>query len=146
MSTLRFARLGQLAIASQGVFAGCGAIWAVTGILCLMSPTASRIRTLSLVLNTLGLVAVILVWASMGRRLEVLGILAQSIRLATPIAFGALAGVLCERCGVINIAIEGRCSVPPASALPPHSMRSRSGSACSPPSSQAEPWPLFTRF
>jgi simple sugar transport system permease protein len=43
----------------------------------------------------------------MGRRLEVLGILSQSIRLATPITFGALAGVLCERCGVINIAIEG---------------------------------------
>lgn len=107
MSTLRFARLGQLAIASQWVFAGGGVLWAVTGVLCLMSPTASRLRTLSLAVNSLGLVAVILVWASMGRRLEVLGILAQSIRLATPIAFGALAGVLCERCGVINIAIEG---------------------------------------
>ncbi len=107
MSTLRFARLGKLAIASQWVFAGFGAIWAITGALCLMTPPVSRIRALSLVINSLGLVAVILVWASMGRRLEVLGILAQSIRLATPIAFGALAGVLCERCGVINIAIEG---------------------------------------
>jgi simple sugar transport system permease protein len=58
-------------------------------------------------MNMLGLVVVILVWASMGRRLEVLGIFSQSLRLATPIAFGALAGVLCERCGVINIAIEG---------------------------------------
>lgn len=107
VSTLRFARLGQLTIGSQWVFAGCGAMWAVTGVLCLMSPSASRLRTTALGLNTLGLVTVIVVWASMGRRLEVLGIFAQSVRLATPIAFGALSGVLCERCGVMNIAIEG---------------------------------------
>ncbi|ETX02368.1 MAG: hypothetical protein ETSY1_03845 [Candidatus Entotheonella factor] len=107
LSTLRFARLSQLIIGSRWVFAGCGALWIVTGVLALISSSTSRLRTLSLVLNTLGFVTVILIWASMGRRLEVLGILTQSIRLATPIAFGALAGVLCERCGVINIAIEG---------------------------------------
>jgi len=33
--------------------------------------------------------------------------LARTVRLATPIALGALAGILCERSGVINIAIEG---------------------------------------
>jgi ABC-type uncharacterized transport system permease subunit len=31
-----------------------------------------------------------------------------TIRLATPLVFGALAGCLCERAGVINIAIEGQ--------------------------------------
>jgi general nucleoside transport system permease protein len=31
-----------------------------------------------------------------------------TIRIATPLIFGALAGVLCERAGVINIAIEGQ--------------------------------------
>jgi simple sugar transport system permease protein len=107
ISTLRFAQLGQWVIASQWVFAGCGVIWVVTGILGLTLPAASHLRTIHLVFNMFGLVAVILVWAGIGGRLEVLGILSQSIRLATPIAFGALAGVLCERCGVINIAIEG---------------------------------------
>ncbi len=32
----------------------------------------------------------------------------ESIRTATPIILGALAGVMCERAGVINIAIEGQ--------------------------------------
>ena len=70
------------------------------------APT-SRLHTVGLGLNALSLVCSILVWASMGQRLEVLGLLAQSFRLATPIALGALAGLLCERCGVVNIGIEG---------------------------------------
>lgn len=31
-----------------------------------------------------------------------------TIRIATPLVFGAMAGVMCERAGVINIAIEGQ--------------------------------------
>ena len=106
-STLRFAQLGQLAMTSQWVFAGCGAAWLLSGVCSAIWPASARLRAVSFTLNALGFVIVVLVWASMGRRLEVLGLITQSIRLATPIAFGALAGVLCERCGVINIAIEG---------------------------------------
>ncbi|MCI0528563.1 MAG: hypothetical protein L0Y56_14075, partial [Nitrospira sp.] len=58
-------------------------------------------------IHALGVVLVILVWASMGRRIDVISMLAQSLRLATPIALGALAGILCERSGVVNIALEG---------------------------------------
>jgi len=73
----------------------------------MVAAPASRLHTVSLGLNICGLVGSILIWASMGQRLEVLGLLAQSFRLATPIALGALAGLLCERCGVVNIGIEG---------------------------------------
>jgi simple sugar transport system permease protein len=48
-----------------------------------------------------------LVWAVAGATISLTGLLAGSLLLAVPIAFGAQAGVLCERAGVINIAIEG---------------------------------------
>ncbi|GGC93027.1 ABC transporter permease [Tersicoccus solisilvae] len=36
------------------------------------------------------------------------GLLAGSVTLAVPLIFGSLSGVLCERAGVVNIAIEGQ--------------------------------------
>ena len=40
--------------------------------------------------------------------LDITGLLQNSIALAVPLILGALAGVLCERSGVINVAIEGQ--------------------------------------
>jgi simple sugar transport system permease protein len=45
--------------------------------------------------------------AASGGRTNVVTIFTESLRLATPIAIGAMAGIWCERTGVINIAIEG---------------------------------------
>ena len=50
---------------------------------------------------------VVLIWASAGSRVDIVDMLARMVRLATPIALGAMAGILCERSGVINISIEG---------------------------------------
>ncbi len=60
----------------------------------------------------LGLVAGLLVlafltWAARDQSLNLIGILETAVQRATPIALAALSGVLCERSGVINIAIEG---------------------------------------
>lgn len=49
-----------------------------------------------------------LTWAAADQSLSLIGLLRNTLFAATPIAFGALAGVLCERAGVINIAIEGQ--------------------------------------
>lgn len=48
-----------------------------------------------------------LIWATQGQSLNLLGMLKSSLLRAVPIALGGLSGVLCERSGVINIAIEG---------------------------------------
>jgi ABC-type uncharacterized transport system permease subunit len=46
-------------------------------------------------------------FAAAGKSLSLVGMLDGSIKAATPIAFGALSGVMCERVAVINIGIEG---------------------------------------
>jgi simple sugar transport system permease protein len=48
-----------------------------------------------------------LTWAAAGRSLNLAGLLNTSLSKAVPITLGAMSGVLCERAGVVNIAIEG---------------------------------------
>ncbi len=60
----------------------------------------------------LGLVALCFVfafitWATIGQSLNLGGLLSSTIGKAVPITLGALSGILCERAGVVNIAIEG---------------------------------------
>lgn len=60
----------------------------------------------------LGLVALaftfsFLTWATADKSVSLVGILAATVQRATPITFAALSGLLCERAGVVNIAIEG---------------------------------------
>ncbi|MBU4215144.1 MAG: ABC transporter permease [Actinobacteria bacterium] len=56
------------------------------------------------------MVLAFLIWAVAGKDsvLPLTGLLAGSLFLALPLVFGALSGLLCERSGVINIAIEGQ--------------------------------------
>ena len=53
-------------------------------------------------------VAGFLTWAASGEALPVPGLLAGALVLAVPLIYGALAGVIGERAGVVNIAIEGQ--------------------------------------
>ncbi|MGW9629743.1 ABC transporter permease [Agromyces sp. NPDC055520] len=49
-----------------------------------------------------------LTWAGAGSSLPMIGLLFGSLSLAVPLIFGSLAGVIGERAGVVNIAIEGQ--------------------------------------
>lgn len=48
-----------------------------------------------------------LTWGAAGKSLNLGGLLAATLVRSVPIGLGAFAGILCERAGVVNIAIEG---------------------------------------
>ncbi|WP_455383653.1 ABC transporter permease [Salinispira pacifica] len=47
-------------------------------------------------------------WAGKGQAVDLEGLLTASLIQAVPLTLGAMSGLLCERSGVINIAIEGQ--------------------------------------
>jgi ABC-type uncharacterized transport system permease subunit len=49
-----------------------------------------------------------LAWAAKDASMNVVGLLGSTLLRSVPLTLGALAGVLCERAGVINVAIEGQ--------------------------------------
>ena len=57
---------------------------------------------------SIGLFMAFLCWASAGDFVPFTGLLQGGLILAVPLIYGSLAGLVCERSGVINIAIEGQ--------------------------------------
>ena len=49
-----------------------------------------------------------LTWAAAGATVPLVGLLAGALTVSTPLIFGALGGVISERVGVVNIAIEAQ--------------------------------------
>jgi len=92
-------RIGSLAFAvATSLFALLGAL------------LFSKRRKLSIAVSgfAISLFMSFLCWASAGDFVPFTGLLQGGLLLAVPLIFGALAGLGCERSGVINIAIEGQ--------------------------------------
>ncbi len=84
-----------------------GVVLAAAGVLSLARRLEERQENLLLLVCFAFLIFGVLIAAAAGRGLDLIGMIKDSVRLATPIVLGSLAGVMCERCAVINIAIEG---------------------------------------
>jgi simple sugar transport system permease protein len=67
----------------------------------------ARWSSVSLGIGFFLVVSAFLVWAAAGKAFSLTGMLESTMVRAVPIALGGLAGVLCERVGVVNIGIEG---------------------------------------
>jgi len=85
----------------------------VIGVLCfflaglrLYRMIASLRMAVSLTLIFLAVFA-FLVWMTSGTTLNLPGMVQATLTAATPLTLGAMCGLLCERSGIINIAIEG---------------------------------------
>ncbi|MFM8505320.1 MAG: ABC transporter permease, partial [Acidimicrobiaceae bacterium] len=81
------------------VFVGLGAaqLWRGLG----------KVSNIVLALATAMFVMSFLSWATSGESFSLVGMLQDTVSRSVPITLGALGGILCERSGVINIAIEG---------------------------------------
>jgi simple sugar transport system permease protein len=66
-----------------------------------------RSTNLALAITTGAFILAFLTWAAAGKSLNLAGMLNTTLIKAVPLTLGAMSGILCERAGVVNIAIEG---------------------------------------
>lgn len=67
-----------------------------------------RMPSWALALFGVAFILSFLSWVASGKTMPLTGLLQGTILLSVPLIFGALSGILCERAGVVNIAIEGQ--------------------------------------
>lgn len=109
VTTLTFDRgLGNLIVPTVDYAIAVALFWIAGGIIGLL-PFARlyRLKYGWLVMSGVLIIPTVLILAAAGRSTNMVTMLAASFRLATPIIIGAMAGLWCERSGVVNIAIEG---------------------------------------
>jgi len=67
-----------------------------------------KITNVALSVATAAFVVGFLTWAASGGSFSFTGMLQDTVARSVPITLGAIAGILCERSGIINISIEGQ--------------------------------------
>ncbi len=97
----------RISLPTQTSMLGIGILLGLVGLYSLVRPLRERGVNTLLGISFGLIVLAALVATAADKSIDLVGMIKDSMRLATPIALGMLAGVMCERCAVINIAIEG---------------------------------------
>lgn len=104
------ASLPEIPVPTMAYAIVVGVLYIASGIVGLIASESQGMRRLRFVLLALCgvlIIPTVLILAAAGGSTNVTVMLQVSVRLATPIVMGAMAGIWCERSGVTNIAIEG---------------------------------------
>jgi ABC-type uncharacterized transport system permease subunit len=97
----------RVALPTQPSLIVVAVLLALSGLYSLLRSPGGRIVNALLGCSALLIVLGAIIGAAADRSIDLVGMVKDSVRLATPVMLGMLAGVLCERCAVINIGIEG---------------------------------------
>lgn len=87
-----------------------GLVFLLAAVATFFERRSARLASGALILSTVLLVPLVIVVSlalSNASETNVMQLLVQSLALGTPVALGAMAGLWCERAGVVNIGIEG---------------------------------------
>ena len=81
---------------------------AITAYATWLSSQAKRVPLWLTILFAAAFMWAFLTWAAAGETIPITGLLLGTVALSAPLIFGALGGVISERVGVVNVAIEGQ--------------------------------------
>jgi simple sugar transport system permease protein len=103
-----FAAVPDMLVPARGVSIGLGIVVVLLGLALVAHDFGKQVTTWLLSIGLVLFFFAFLCWAAAGESMSLVDLGNSTLVRSIPIILGALAGILCERAGVINIMIEGQ--------------------------------------